>query len=278
MDIAGLKSSIAAIVGDERRVVRTDGGVFDLGAAAIDECLGAGVPAAGLHEVRCGEARDIAAACGFVACLLARYLAEPSVRAGRVVWVSDPASEVDGGVLFPDGLAEVGLDPALMVFVRARTLADALWAANEAAGTGAVGAVVLHIKGNPARFDMTESRRLMLRAQASGVPVIVLRQSGREEAGSARGRWCVVPQASSVLPLVAPAPLIGQWRQRLVLERNRAGRTGEWVVSWNRETKSFEDVTQAARTTHTGTGADASVNGPGGKGQVGAVVALGRAS
>ncbi|MDJ0930787.1 hypothetical protein [Breoghania sp.] len=79
------------------------------------------------------------------------------------------------GVLFPQGLAQTGLDPAGLVLVTPNDLSGALWAADETLKCRGVAAVVLQIEGNPHRFDMTATRRLMLRAQANGGFACMLR-------------------------------------------------------------------------------------------------------
>ena len=78
-----------------------------------------------------------------------------------------------------------------MTIVEPADLQGAMWAADEAAGCNGLAALVFQIKGNPARFDITATRRLMLRARGSGVLAMVLRQSGEEEASAAATRWRV---------------------------------------------------------------------------------------
>jgi protein ImuA len=105
-----------------------------LGASAVDHCLDGGLACGGLHEVRSPLARDIGAATGFALGLAARAIqADRSGRSG-IVWVSDPATRVDGGGLFPAGLAQYGLDPSSMTIVEPGDLQGAMWAADEAAG------------------------------------------------------------------------------------------------------------------------------------------------
>lgn len=219
-----------AFAGDEKSPPLT------LGASAVDHCLEGGLACGGLHELRSPLARDIGAATGFALGLAARAMAAD--RGGRgIVWVTDPATRVDGGGLFPAGLGQYGLDPSCLTMVEPGDLQGAMWAADEAAGCTGLAALIFQIKGNPARFDMTATRRLMLRARQSGVLALILRQSGEEEASAAATRWRVNTEMSGADDDLERG--VGAMRLSLTLERNRAGRTGQWLLAWNPRDRSF---------------------------------------
>lgn len=262
--LAALQNAVSDI-SDRRPESVARHGRLGFGIAPIDAALGGGLAVGTLHEIRCALARDIGAATGFLLALLARL---PARADGRIVWIDDPASSMDGGCLFPAGLGQFGLDPGRLVTVRPADLRGALWAAGEAAACGGLDAVVLHLKGNPQGFDLTATRRLMLRARQSGVLAWVLRQSGQEEASAAETRWQVLP---------APSPGIeqgmGPVRLDLVLERNRHGSTGRWSIAWNHRERLFQHVAEdpLSRTA-------APAHRPGGAPEMGQVVALERAS
>ena len=207
---------------------------LSLGASAVDHCLEGGLACGGLHEVRSPLARDIGAATGFALGLAARAMQQGR---GGIVWVTDPATRVDGGGLFPAGLAQYGLDPSSMTMVEPGDLQGAMWAADEASGCNGLAALIFQIKGNPARFDMTATRRLMLRARDSGVLALTLRQSGEEEASAAATRWRVNTEMSGADDILERG--VGAMRLSLTLERNRAGRTGQWLLAWNPKVRSF---------------------------------------
>ena len=211
---------------------------LSLGASAADHCLDGGLSCGGLHEVRSPLARDIAAATGFALGLAARAM--QTERGGRdgIVWVTDPAVRVDAGGPFPAGLAQYGLDPSSLTMVEPGDLQGAMWAADEAAGCNGLAALIFQIKGNPARFDMTATRRLMLRARQSGVLALTLRQSGEEEASAAATRWRVNTEISGADDTLERG--VGAMRLSLTLERNRAGRTGQWLLAWNPKDRSFD--------------------------------------
>lgn len=209
-----------------------------LGASAVDHCLDGGLACGGLHEVRSPLARDIGAATGFALGLAARAMATDRMGRRGVVWVSDPAARIDGGGLFPAGLAQYGFDPSSMTMVEPGDLQGAMWAADEAAGCAGLAALIFQIKGNPARFDITATRRLMLRARQSGVLALTLRQSGEEEASAAATRWRVNTEISGADDTLERG--VGAMRLSLTLERNRAGRTGQWLLAWNPKVRVFD--------------------------------------
>ncbi len=217
--------------------LQAGGGQAGFGIAPIDAAFKDGFPVFALHEVRCGETRDIAAATGFVAGLMAGCLKH---LRGRIVWICDPACRLDGGQLFPSGLAMFGLDPARLVMVQPADLKTALWASDEAAKCGDLAGVVFQVQGNPARFDMTATRRLLLKAQHNGLFVCILRQGGGEEANAAVTRWHVRARPSA--PDAHLQKGIGLLRLDLALERNRNGHTGHWTVAWNQLEHGFEHV------------------------------------
>ncbi len=244
---------------------------FDI--AALDQHLNGGIWTNALHEVRCSLARDFASAAGFALGLAAQF---GKRDANRILWVIDPAASVDSGLPFPDGLSEHGIDPKGMIFVRPITLQDALWAADQAARCSDLSAVVFQVKGNPKPFDMTATRRLMLRARESGVLACVLRQSGAEEASAAATRWHVEVMPSRPDADFEHGP--GQPRHVHTLERNRHGRTGLSSLVWNPQNRAFEDGTSSFETAHRVHRVHAPAHRPDRPAEMGQVVDLERAS
>ncbi len=205
------------------------------GLAALDDALGGGLEAGGLHEVRAPLARDLGAALAVVLALAAT--ARAVLGRARVLWVTDPAVLPDAGFLYPDGLMQFGLDPAALALVQPLDLKGALWAADEGARCPGLAAVVLQVKGNPARLDRVATRRLLLHGRESGTPVLLLRQSGAAEPGAALTRWRAEPRPSP--PDAAYPQGVGLPHLRLVLERARDGRTGAWNLVWNPKRREF---------------------------------------
>ncbi len=243
-------------------------GAMRFGIAAIDAVFDDGLPLHALHEVRCALTRDVGAASGFLIGLLA---VAARAQAGRIAWIRDPACSVDGGQLFPAGLSQFGLDPARLLMVHPADLKTALWATDEAAKCNALAAVVLQLKGNPACFDMTATRRLVLKAQQNGLFVCVLRQGGEEEASGVATRWQVTARPGA--PDRDLETGMGPLRLGLVLERNRNGRTGQWAIAWNQQTHEFEHVPEDYVDRPA-----ASADRPDGAPQMGQIMAFKRAS
>ncbi len=227
----------------------------------------------GLHEVRCAEVRGFAAAASFALGLAAQ--SARNKQQDRIIWIMDPAASVDAGLPFPDGLAQHGINPCTITFVRPLTLSDALWAADQAARCGELSAVIIQVKGNPKPFDLTASRRLMLRARESKVLVCVLRQSGDEEASAATTRWHV--EVTPSIPDPGFPQGIGTPLHHLTLERNRHGRTGHWPLIWNPRSKAFEDGPSFNTSTHRIHRLHTPANRPDCPDQVGKIVGLGTA-
>ena len=76
------------------------------------------------------------------------------------------------------GLCELGLDPRLLVTVRAPDTDAALRTAADALACDALGAVVLEVWGQARQLDLVASRKLTLAAQASGVTALAAADGG----------------------------------------------------------------------------------------------------
>ncbi|MGI9351357.1 MAG: ImuA family protein [Rhizobiaceae bacterium] len=238
--IKTLQHSLHAIDGTrERLVVGDPGNRLRLGIPDIDILLGDGLALNDLHEVRCSLSRDIGTACGFMLGLLCRI-----EKSRPVIWIAEPSVTPDTGTLYPDGFEYFGFDSSRLVHVQSMHLKDALWAAGEVTKAGSLAASVFQVAGNPEAFDLSVSRKLMLRSQKSGVPLFILRQAGREEASSAATRWHVKPSPSLQDENFSRG--LGNMRLTLTLEKNRNGQTGQWVIAWNPQTRSFEHAAQSS--------------------------------
>lgn len=267
-----MQRSLAALEKEPQRLeARAPRGRIALGVDDIDARLGGGLATGDIHELRCETSRSIGSLYGFTLALIAL-----GRQAGPVVWLRDPATCTDGGLLYPGGLRDFALSGRALLYLRPATLRDTLWAAGEALRTGGLGAVVLHIKGNPKAFDLSISRKLMMRARASGVTLLVLRQQGEEQASGAATRWHVAPALSTPHPLYHRS--VGPMQLRLTLERNREGRTGAWRLAWNPETRKLEDVPHGIASTHPRLPASASARRADRAGALGSVLAFERAS
>src|SRR5215218_7992023 len=199
-------STLANLRGRIERI-ETHGDAHDLnkvalGHAAADASLCGGLAAAVVHEVF-AEGHQSAAATGFIAGL-----------AGRVSL---------------SGFCELGLDPRLLVTVRAPDTDAALRTAADALACDALGAVVLEVWGQARQLDLVASRKLTLAAQASGVTALLLRMAAEPRPSTAETRW-IVRAAHS--PPSAPWSAWGAPVFDAQLVRNRHGPVGRWIMEW----------------------------------------------
>jgi protein ImuA len=139
-------------------------------------------------------------------------------------------SEIESGALSPSGLCELGLDPRLLVTVRAPDTDAALRTAADALACDALGAVVLEVWGQARQLDLVASRKLTLAAAASGVTALLLRMAAEPRPSTAETRW-IVRAAHS--PPSAPWTAWGAPVFDAQLVRNRHGPVGRWIMEWN---------------------------------------------
>lgn len=222
-------------------------GRIGLGVPALDEVLNGGLARAALHEIYAAEVADLAAATGFA---LGLALRAGQVEERTILWARQDFVDAEAGRLHAPGLNELGLDPARLLLVRARDGEGVLRAGAEAARCPALGAVLIEPWGEPRPFDLTASRRLALAAEASGVPVLLLRVAAAEAPSAARTRWQVRALASRALE--ANAPGAPAFVLRLLRQRGGAAER-EWRVEWDRDRHRFAERSlfdRSSRTDH----------------------------
>jgi protein ImuA len=195
-----------------------------LGYANADATLQGGLALGAMHEVF-AEGRHSAAATGFVAGLMGRAAARRPL-----VWVRQDFAEIESGALSMSGLAELGLDPRLLVTVRAADVDTALRTAADALACDALGVVVLEVWGEARQLDLVASRKLTLAAQMSGVTGLVLRVAAEPLPSTAETRWIV--RAAHSPPSAQPGSAWGAPVFDAQLVRNRHGPVGRWIMEW----------------------------------------------
>ena len=194
-----------------------------LGHAGADAMLQGGLAKAAVHEVF-SEGHQSAAATGFIAGLAGRLTPRRPL-----VWVRQDFSELESGALSMSGLCELGLDPRLLVTVRAADADAALRTAADALACDALGVVVLEVWGEARQLDLVASRKLTLAAQASGVTALLLRVAATPQPSTAETRW-IVRAAHS--PPGASGTAWGAPVFDAQLVRNRHGPVGRWIMEW----------------------------------------------
>ncbi|WP_024573928.1 MULTISPECIES: DNA repair protein [unclassified Afipia] len=224
--LASLRGTIGRFEGEAGGLVRVA-----MGHTGADAVLQGGLVRGALHEVFAEGGRHGAAAAGFIAGLAHRL-------AGRrpLVWVRQDFMERESGALSLSGLNELGLDPRLLVTVRAADAETALRAASDALACDALGAVVLDVWGEVRALDLVASRRLTLAARASNVTCLVLRTAATPSPSTAETRWVVRAAPSSPATEAWGAPTLDA---RLV--RNRHGETGQWIMEWKCDEGLFRE-------------------------------------
>nr|WP_313013066.1 hypothetical protein [Brucella intermedia] len=254
IDIAALRRMVTAIAGNdpqgsfasrtgsEDRCGFARARSFTLGLAGADAAFPHGLAGDALHEVFAENPGAHMAATGFALAFAARA-AEHSTQYRRpIIWIEEEKAASEYGWLYPPGLHAFGIDPSRLLIVRCPTAQDVLKAANDAleAGSGGkashlVSGVVASVTGQPKCLDLTASRRLLLATETAQLPVILLRSHRTAVQSAAVSRWRVAPAPSRSSGASAP----GKPAFSAVLERNRHGTCGQWIMEWNNETLEF---------------------------------------
>jgi protein ImuA len=198
-----------------------------LGHADADTAMQGGLAKGVVHEVF-AAGRQSAAATGFISGLAGRLGLAGRVSARRpLLWVRQDFTEIESGAVSMSGLAELGLDPRLLVTVRAADVDAALRTAADALACDALDSVVLEVWGQARQLDLVASRKLTLAAQMSGVTALLLRVGAEPEPSTAETRWIVRAAHSP--------PAISAWGAPVFdaqLVRNRHGPVGRWIMEW----------------------------------------------
>ena len=254
-----------------------------LGVEAFDRRIEGGLPLHGLSELRAARTADAGAATGF-ALAVALLTRERMRRARPILWISEREAGREAGLAHAAGLVSFGLPPHCLVVAHPRRMDEALWVAEAALQTEAFAAIVLEVRGNPARFGLTESRRLHLKAREARLPLLLLRQAGEEEASSAHVRLLVeaAPAAHRRIGGFTAAGTIGHPAFRIVVEKSRNPAPFVFVMEWNPDERQFypagRDAVHASRPTHPHRSLSAAAGGSDRADPVGRVVAFSRAS
>src|SRR6202043_2566666 len=246
--MTGARTSMLATLRGSIERIEAPGDAYTPGRVALghtdaDATLQGGLAMGAVHEVF-AEGRQSAAATGFIAGLAGRAVARRPL-----VWIRQGFTEIESGALSMGGLAELGLDPRLLVTVRAADVDTALRTAADALACDALGGVVLEVWGEARQFDLVASRKLTLAAQASGVTGLLLRVAAEPSPSTAETRWIVrAAHSPPVAPLMPAAPLKpaapwSAWGAPVFdaqLVRNRHGPVGRWIMEWKCDECLFE--------------------------------------
>jgi protein ImuA len=198
------------------------------GLATIDRHLpGSGLALGALHEF-VGHGPDLEEA-SLAAAAVTRLISRRQQHGhGSTLWI---ARQRD---LYARALPERGFDPDRLLHLRINRNADALWAMEEALRCAGLNAVVAEVSA----LDLTQSRRLQLAAEKSGIPALVIRRGGRADQLrqlsaqpiAAVTRWRIGPAPSLGIAALPHPTLPGPARWQIELWRCRGGRPGTWLI------------------------------------------------
>lgn len=214
------------------------------GAGRLDRALGGGLSMAALTEIHGPAARDAGAASGFALALAGRLAGRRRERGERapVLWIGAGPAFAEAGFPYAPGLARLaGLGTDELLFCAAPRLADALWVAEEAARLDALSLVLVEVRGNSARLDLTATRRLHRRAQIAGRPVLLLRQAAVAEPTAAPTRLLVSAAPAALrAALAGPVPgTLGHPAFAVTIGKGRTAFPGPFFLEWNPNELSF---------------------------------------
>ena len=243
--LAARLEETAPAAGSGAVLVRRNGGavtsLLATGAEGFDRALGGGLPQAALTEIQGAETRDAGSSTGFVLALVSLLLGKAPAP---VLWTGTFDVFREAGLPYAPGLRSLyGIEPARLLVAPAQRLADALWIAEEAARMGGFSAVLVEIRGNPARFDLTASRRLHHRARDAGRPVFLLRQAGFPEPTAAPVRLIVSPAPAGPRQTVSGALCgsIGPPCFRIAVSKSLSAPAAQFTLEWNVHERAFQE-------------------------------------
>jgi protein ImuA len=209
--------------------------LLPLGLPMVDGVLGGGLSCAALHELSPAAPAHLGAAFGFALAVAARAVTRSAASARQALLIETDFAGLEGGKPYGVGLDLFGLPLDRLLILRVARPLDALWAFEEALKSPALAAVVAELPEDGAAADLTATRRLSLAARAGGALGLLLRHRSAPWATTAMTRWQVVAAASE------PDRFGGCGRTAfdLSLDKNRRGRCGRFIVSWDHATRSF---------------------------------------
>jgi protein ImuA len=181
-----------------------------------------------LQEIFTDERRNAGAVLGF-ALAQAKGLIGGQRLALIYLQLADEGQKL--GLPYGPGLLSFGLDPDALVLVRVSTVAEMLWAAEEALACRAVAGVIADIGSHSKLLDFTASRRLSMRSAATGGSIFMLRYGLERQTSAAHLRWRLSP-VLSVSPLYdSKAPGPPRWRAELERGTLIKHQT-TWLLGW----------------------------------------------
>ena len=155
-----------------------------------------------------------------------------------ILWVQDYTSRRENGYVHIPSLPNLGItQPILQVQVSQPR--DVLWAMEEGAACAGLSAVIGEVHGAPAALSFTATKRLVMRAEASGVAVYLLRSGDPGVLSAARMRWRIAALPSEPHSDDPQAPGNPQWDVDLF--RARVASPGHWTAQYDQRNTRTAD-------------------------------------
>lgn len=211
----------------------------DLFGSIVGDSLALGT----LIEVRGQRLQQAGTVTGFGVALALMAAEKNKRQRQRLLFIADPQVVREAGLAYGPGLLDFGLSSTALVHALPRRVEDALWLAEAALASRAFSTVLLEVQGNPKKFGLTESRRLSLKARATGGRLLILRQAGEEEASSALLRLFVEPAPAAARSLADGSLLggsIGSPVFRIIPEKSRIPGSPELILEWNSDDRRLQ--------------------------------------
>ena len=224
-----LRQAVATI--EKNTGFSEDAGSLALGLPGLDAALAGGLARAALHELAPAVPAQFGAAVGFALALAVRAAA----GARPVLFVQTDFAALEAGAPYGPGLECLGLPMPLLLLLRVPRPIDVLWAAEEALKSRGVAMVIAELPGDGAMADLTVTRRLTLAARAGGGIGLLLRHRPSPFATAATTRWRI----SSSPSVPDKYGGLGRTAFDLSLDRNKHGRGGHFIVSWDHHARIF---------------------------------------
>ena len=174
--------------------------------------------------------RDVLSGGPFDAAVTGFVLACLGDTDGPVMWVSDRMSRRENGRLYGPALRNFGFKGKVLR-VEVSHPRDVLWAMEEGAGCAGLSAVVGEIHGAPEVLSFTATKRLALRAEASELPIWLIRSGDHGALSAARERWRITALPSAPHGYNPQAPGAPVWEAELFRARGRS--PGVWEAAYD---------------------------------------------
>ena len=203
-----------------------------IGLGQIENAFPNGVfPKHAIHEFIAVAPEHSAACEGFIGGLVAALM-----KVGAAcIWISTSRR------LFPTSLSAFNVQTERIIFMDVSKEKDVLWIMEEALKCEGLAAVVAELSD----LSLTESRRLQLAVEHSGVTGFILRKDASKKASTiVTARWKITPLPSENED---DMPGIGFPRWSVELLKVRNGSPGIWTMEWAAD--RFMEVEEKISTT-----------------------------